>query len=564
MQLQQHILHRELQGQKTEAAQLTSQKREDTMERDQLRSSVDVLLGIKATSDQHIVTMESQLASVRSQRDEEMVLRAKESMEAAAVVQSLTQQYATKLADASAEHTASLATKVNCIVELEKVLAEVRRDSIPLTEHMTALATKDSRIALLEEQLSIAAIRCVDEVTAANVAAQQEASHALSKAQQVADTAIAQLKQDIAVLQGCVDERDSALKAAQQESDSCILQLDDQLRLARAEIADLSASVEVVDEKESTIRTLQLQIDTLEKETKDLSTELAVVTTNYQNQSKVLSLLEVQMSELAEAKITSDQLFDNLKAEALTVEIHVEQMVAAKDAKINALEMAVDVYTGSQLAVDRALFIADEQAQNHKRECLMARSELTEALAQLATSVSADKHSQDMKELQQQTQIQRDLVEAACSQQLAQMTSTHETQVARLTQQLADVETTLLAVRNASASDQIVLANQAVELTCLSSTRMLLVEKDRLISDLESQLISLATKDKLIVELQKQLVEKDKLVCNMESLIQERDQLIIQTNTLKEDLVGIQCSDLALEAHVDDLEFQLDGLRMNR
>ena len=361
-----------------------------------------------------------------------------------------------------------------------------------------------------------------------------------------------------------MDERDSALKAAQQESDSCILQLDDQLRLARAEIADLSASVEVVDEKESTIRTLQLQIDTLEKETKDLSTELAVVTTNYQNQSKELSLLEVQMSELAEAKITSDQLFDSLKAEALTVEIHVEQMVAAKDAKINALEMAVDVYTGSQLAVDRALFIADEQAQNHKRECLMASSELTEALAQLATSVSADKHSQDMKELQQQSKIQCDLVEAACTQQLAQMTSTHETQVARLTQQLADVETTLLAVRNASASDQIVLANQAVELTCLSSTRLLLVEKDRLISDLESQLVSLATKDKLIVELQKQLVEKDKLVRNMESLIQERDQLIIQTNTLKEDLVGIQCSDLALEAHVDDLEFQLDGLRMNR
>ena len=250
MQLQHDTLHSDLLERKTEISRLTTQQSEDATERNQLRSSVDVLLGIKATSDQHLAALESQLASVRAQRDEETALRAKDSMDAAAFAQSLTQQSAEKLAEATAVHMTALATKDSRIMELENLLLEAKKDSIEakkdsiaLTEHKTALATKDSRIVQLEEQLSVAAIQRVDEVTAATTAAQHEASLALSlalaTAKQEADTVIAQLQQDMSVLQGCVDERNSALVTAHQEADLCILQMDDQLRLAKADLVAL-------------------------------------------------------------------------------------------------------------------------------------------------------------------------------------------------------------------------------------------------------------------------------------------------------------------------------------
>ena len=641
MQLQHDTLHSDLLERKTEISRLTTQQSEDATERNQLRSSVDVLLGIKATSDQHLAALESQLASVRAQRDEETALRAKDSMDAAAFAQSLTQQSAEKLAEATAVHMTALATKDSRIMELENLLLEAKKDSIEakkdsiaLTEHKNALATKDSRIVQLEEQLSVAAIQRVDEVTAATTAAQHEASLALSlalaTAKQEADTVIAQLQQDMSVLQGCVDERNSALVTAHQEADLCILRMDDQLRLAKAEIAVLlqqqtsqTASVEVIDEKENIIHTLQSQIDTLEKETKHLSTELAEAVTTHQNQSKELSSLEVQLQEcksndlaidarisdlerrleeteqylghekkahaelqlryqrqqlqiaqqeneldlvetdkqqqleeiklanlsllaqmhdLAEAKIVSDQLFDDLKAEALAVESHIEQIVAAKDAKINALEMAVDVYTESQVAVDQALFIADEQAQSHRRGCTKTRSELAEALARLASSVSEEKHHQNMHELQLQLKTQRDLVEESCTQQ-AQLTIAHETHVKGLTRQLADMETTLSAARTTIASDRLLLASQAEELACLSSIRMQLAEKDHLISDLESQLVSLATKDKLVVELQKKLAEKDHLISDLES----QSNVALQTATQRYAQLAEEASNLQTE-----------------
>ena len=660
MQLQQDTLRKELQERTTEISQLTTQQREDAIERNKLRSSVDVLLGIKATSDQHMATLESQLASMRAQRDQEVALRAKESTDAAALAQTLTEQFTVKLADASIEHVAALATTNSRIAELEKLLADAKEDSRVLTERTAALATKDSRIAELQDQLTAAAIQCVHEVTTATAAAQQDASLALSlaltTAKQEADSVIAQLQLDMNVLQGCVDERNSALVTAQQDADLCILQMDEQLRLAKAEIAVLlehqtksqSASVEVVDEKEKIIRTLQDQIDTLEKETERLSTAFAESTTNHQNQGKELSSLELQLRgcksndlavdarisdlerkleetdhshsrekqlhaelrlqyqhqqmqiaqqeqeqgvkdaderqqfeelkqanvalltqlhDLTEAKITSDNLFDELKAEALAVERHIEQIVAAKDTKINALEMAVDVYTGSQLAVDKALFIADEQAQSHKRDCLAARTELADALARLDTSVSEEKYNRDIHELQMQIKIQRDLVEASCTQQLAQMTIAHEAILGRLTEQLADTETTLSAARTTIASDQLTLASQAEELTCLSSTRMRLSEKDHLISDLESQVVLLTTtKGKLVGELQEQLAEKERLSKDVESKLndvlqtatQQCAQLTEQVSNLQAELTSTNATKTSLMTELSTLQTELD------
>ena len=195
------------------------------------------------------------------------------------------------------DHLAVLNTKDQRIAELEKQLSEAIKEVKNVSaEQSTALSVKDNRIEELEKKLAVATIKSSAAVMTATTMAQQEAAEALSlaleTAQHEADTIIIQLQQDMRVLQervderesaivigrqeadgaisqlqrdiiglqervderegvivqldhdmtilqGRVDERNSALTTAQQEADLCILQMDEQLRLARAEIAVL-------------------------------------------------------------------------------------------------------------------------------------------------------------------------------------------------------------------------------------------------------------------------------------------------------------------------------------
>ena len=204
--------------------------------------------------------------------------------------------------------------------------------------------------------------------------------------------------------------------------------------------------------------------------------------------------LLAQMHDLAEAKIISDQLFDDLKAEALAVESHIEQMVVENDKKVG------------EMVTQLSAFRSDYQA------CAAAKEAQTTLVA----------------ELQLQLRVADDMHRALLTT-LAEATSSHDAHVVSLTNQLSYLKDTKVGLEGQSMRDRESLSALMIEHdACLT-------QSNQRVSELEGQLMS----DR---ESLRQL--EDAAACAREELSSLRQQL--------DDLhvVGKQQADAAAAASV--------------
>ena len=204
--------------------------------------------------------------------------------------------------------------------------------------------------------------------------------------------------------------------------------------LFRYSSAALQSTIETMRDEKATAASRHREIETrLHVQLEELRTSNAALLT--------------QLHDLAQAKITSDNLFDELKAEALAVERHIERVVVEKDRKIDEVNV--------QLA----------SLQSEYQACAVAKEAEAVLVADLQTQlrVADDAH--------------RDLLNT-----LAETTTTHDARVLLLTNQASDVKNEL--------EDQLKRDRESLSALMIEHARTdaCLGQSNQRVSELEGQL----------------------------------------------------------------------------
>ena len=279
--------------------------------------------------------------------------------------------HALSVSKAEDQLSALAATKDRRIAELETLLATaLEKEKNVSADQLAALSTNDSRIEELEKRLSVATVKSAAAVMAATTAAQHEASLALSlalaTAQQEADTVIAQLQQDMRVLQGCVEERDSTIVTAQQEADGLIDQLQRDIIVLQGH----------VDERDDVIIRLDHDMCVLQ------------------------GCVEDRDSTIVTAQQESDGLIDQLQRDVIVLQGRVderEDVIIRLDHDMSVLQGCVDERNSSLVTAHQEADLCILQMDDQLR---LAKADLVALLQQ-----QQEQHQQQEEQQQEQEQL---------------------------------------------------------------------------------------------------------------------------------------------------------------